>query len=501
MSNKKKLFLGVSSDYLYVLVTTIIGFLVVPFYLKHVSLVEYGVWLAVFGLIQLLTMANLAVDQYLVNIITKDELFYSKKMSKYLNTTFLIKSLVAGLFLFVGMLMFYFLVYLINLETKFIDRAQTIFILVFINLILNLYASTLQTILNARLHFMFVNTTTFISSITNSIGVILFLQLGCNIISFPLATLIGSLIAIICQIIFFKINYPKFKWQVGFSFIDFKAMLRYSLSFQLLTLVHTLRTQYVTVIINKIVSPIALSQYNLSSRLPQMAQMLASKLVMPFHPHLSQKYDSIAPETLQRDFVFLNKIVMRFSLFSFLTFLAIGMPFMNIWLGVGKNLDENTYFVILTYTLFISSFSSFGIIIYITKKFQKWTLWSVVEVIVALVLSYFLGLRYGVFGVVLGLFLASFINQLYLIKIVLAQLKFKPAAFFKSLYKFVILPNIPTVILVFLIREYYTIDSWLPLIISGSVILLSQLLVYELPLLIKHKFFNFKNAYLYKINQ
>lgn len=499
MSNKKKLFFGVSSDYLYLLITTVIGFLVVPYYLKHVSLMEYGVWLAVFGLIQMLTMADLAVDQYLVNIMTKDDLFYSVKASKYLNTAFLIKSFVVTFFLIVGTVMFYFLDFLLNLNINIINRTQYVFILIFLNLIINLYASTLQMILNSRLHFLFVNTTVFISSIINSIGVIFFLKLGLDIISFPLSILIGNLVAIFCQFFYLKHKYPKFKWHFGFSFLDFKSMLKYSFSFQLLKLVHTLRTQYVTVIINKIISPIALSQYNLSSRLPQMAHSVANKFVLPFHPHLSQKYDPNNPEILQSDFILLNKIVMRLSLFSFLILFSIGIPFTNIWLGSAKSLGEGSYIILLVYTLLLSSFSSFGIIIFITKRFQKWTFWSVVEVFVAIFLSYFLGLDYGVFGVILGLFLASFINQVYLIKIVLTQLKFKPSIFFKNLYKFVFYPNIPTLIIVILIRQYFTIDSWLSLIIIAFILLFSQLLVYELPILLKYNIANFRNEYLNRI--
>jgi O-antigen/teichoic acid export membrane protein len=149
--------------------------------------------------------------------------------------------------------------------------------------------------------------------------------------------------------------------------------------------------------------------------------------------------------------------------------LFLNEAFISLWLGSDKFAGYGVMVWLILYMVVNIAMATFGIIIYSSKKFESWTFWSIVEIIVAISLSYLLSFYYGLLGIIAGFVLASFITQVYLFSIVLKQVDMQKGIFLNVVLKYAIPPNIIPLCFGFLIFYKYKIDTWLEFVAFGIV--------------------------------
>jgi hypothetical protein len=94
--------------------------------------------------------------------------------------------------------------------------------------------------------------------------------------------------------------------------------------------------------------------------------------------------------------------------------------------------------------------SIYGMVIYSTKKFEKWPFYAVIEVGTSLILAIFLGNLYGIVGIISALVISSLFIQIYLFHIVLNQLEINKYYFINEIWKKALIPNIISFISLFI---------------------------------------------------
>ena len=119
-----------------------------------------------------------------------------------------------------------------------------------------------------------------------------------------------------------------------------------------------------------------------------------------------------------------------------------------------------------------------GIVIFASKKYEKWLLFAILEILIAITLSHiFKG--YGLKGIIGSFLFAATITQLYLVKITIRKISLNFNTLFFEVLKYITLPSLITFICSRLLLNHFTIDSWLNIIAACSILTLSNVIFTE----------------------
>lgn len=468
MTNTKgKIISGIGIDAGGTLIAMAVGLLVVPFFFSFISKEQYGLWLAVSGLVALISVLDMGTDQYLTTIIADDNKFHSPEIGQHILSTLVVKLAITCVFIGIGLVLYLFLTSLLVIEPATLGAAKDAYLYAIVALLITLYAGTISTILYGRHHFSLVSGMASLSSILGSVGVIVFLYFDFNISAFPLALIVAALFQYLVLLVFLLINYPHIRFRLtDFKFQNKKEMISYSVSFQMLRWFHTLRTQYIVIAVNNLVGPNAAALYNLTNRVPQLISLFASKIALPFFPLLSEHFANNRIDLAADIFIKVNKLLFRFSLFAAIVCYVVAKAFVAAWVGPDSFAGMAVLFVLTLYAFVIAAMGAFGIVIYSSKKFEKWSLVSITEIICSVVLSYVLSFDHGLLGVVVGFALASMINQIYLFTIVLKQLNIARKDFAKNILAYAFVKNIGTLFVAVCMLATIKISGWLDIFLT-----------------------------------
>ena len=475
---KSKILKGSFIDIFGTILSTIISFVIIRLYFQIITKEEFGIWLAINGVASLIAIVDLGVDQYFTTLIANDKTFYDKTFNVNFSNALVIKVFVAVFFLVVGVIMFILLENIITIPGKIIFVAKETFIINILYLIINIFFNSANSILLGRNHFSLVNSILILSSIGSSITTYFLLKFSYGIISFPLALLLISIIQFFIMLYVIRQKYP----HISLGKVNLKGkneMISYSFSFQILRWAHIIRTQYIIIAINNYVGPMYVTIYNMTNKIPQMVPMYFNKIVMPLFPSLAKYVSEHNYDAIRKIVIKLNKVLFRFSIFFCIAVSIFNKYFVYLWVGDDKYAGKWVEIWLIIYMLAFSAFCGFGIIIYSTKKFEKWTLLSIIEIFLVMILSYILNKYYGFSGIIGGFVLGSILTQFYIAIIALRQIGLSLSLFLTEIYKYILYPNIISLVVGFLINKYFMIDGWAELIYVATFYTISHFLFYE----------------------
>ena len=493
-SNKKKLIFGIGVDAFGTAIAMIVGVMAIPFMLLYVSKEEYGAWLAINGLVSLVSIADIGTDQYLMTVISNEKSFKSKYFGDFILSTFILKFFIALFVITVAFLVYMNFSSLVIMDTDLISPAKNTFLIAIATLIFTLFANTFNTLLYGRKHFSLVSATAAISSIAVSIITVILLKTGLGIESFPLAIIFTTFLQYI--FIIHRVNkiYPHITFRLkGFKFKNKTEMISYSTSFQILRWVSMFKSHYIVIAINNLIGPAAAAVYSLTAKLPQLNMMLCSKISSPFFPFLAQYVsDDEEMKLASRAFIKLTKIVLRFSIFFTILTFALTKPFVSLWVGDSNYAGNDILFIVCLMSLISSSLASFSFVVFATKKFENWVFFSICEIVLAVVISYVLSGYYGLLGIILGFAFTSLITFVYLVKIVLRQLKINLITLITEGVRYSLLTNISTIFTAIVSIKYLNISSWFQLFFVAIIFALFHLIFTEGRMIMNSKVIGFK---------
>ena len=481
-------------DYSGTILVVLAGFIAIPFYLTYISKGEYGLWLAINSVVLMVALIDLATDQFLTTITSNDEKFYSDEYPDYLTIILIIKTISAVIVIGVSSLVYILLESILGVEVLLINGTQLTFILAVLGLIFGIYINTLSTILYARHNYSLVNMCINIFSIVAILMTCLMLKLGYGIIAFPSALLISVTLQGLTFLIIIKIHYPQIKIKIKeCNYMVKSEILVYTSKFQALRWLYTFRTQYISIAITNLIGASSLSQYMLTSRLAQLGPTFSAKFAQAFFPSMANQFAIGDIEKASQLFTKSSKVLARFAIFSGIFLITLNKSFVAVWVGVDKYAGNEVLVIIIIHMMIYIAMSQFAIVIFASKKFEKWVYWGLIEILLAIFLSYYLSLWLGLVGVVIGFFLSTLPTQIYLFKIVLYQLNLDVLKFIKEIAGYAIKPNIiPLIIGWTIIFFQKNLNNWADLIEISILLLLSHFIL-EVLLLMRSGKIGIKN--------
>jgi O-antigen/teichoic acid export membrane protein len=471
---KKAILQGVFVDYLGVVLMVLAGFIAVPYYFDYISKEEYGLWLAINSVVTMVALVDLATDQFLMTVTSNDQKFYSEEYADYLTSILVVKGISAVVVAGVSSVIFAFLDSLVNVGAGFLHSAQLTFSLGIVVLVLGIFINSMSALLYARHHYSFVNACTSLFSIASTVGTIILLKENFGIVAFPIALIISIILQGIVFSIILMRRFPHLRVRLkNFKFHGKSEILGYATNFQALRWLYTFRAQYIAIAINNLAGSASLAQYMLTSRLTQLGPTFASKLAQAFFPSIADLFEKGDMGKIADIFVRVSKVLARVAILAGIIFGTLNESFVALWVGEDKYAGDGTLICIVIMMMLYIAMALFPIVIFASKKFERWAYWGIAEIAMAIALSYYLSLRYGLLGVVMGFALAYLPTQIYLFHIVLGQLKLGTLKFIQDLGRYAVRPNvIPFVVACTVILTHIEVASWPALLGLASSLLI-----------------------------
>lgn len=475
---KKKIINGSLVDILGTIINAILSFVILRYYFHLISKEDYGIWLAIFGVASLIGLVDIGVDQYFLTIIPNDTKFFDKSFANDLTNFFVLKFFIIIIFFIIGSLIYIFLNSILTISPVYIKVSKIVFLLTVFLLLFNIFSSTLTTILNGRSHFAFINIITNLGLFISNALTLILLYFNIGLISFPIALLIVAIIQFLIFFLYIKKKYPHLR----FGRLDLRGkseMFRYSFSFQILKWAFIIRNQSLVILLNNIVGPAGVTLFNITNRIPQMIPTYMNKIIAPLFPSYATMIYNNETDKIKNVVLKVIKILGRFSVFLTFGIILFNKIFVTLWVGSDKFAGHNVNSIIALYVLIMSVCSGFGMIIFSTKKFQYWPVLSIVEIILTLLLSYYFGKMYGIIGVFSGFLFGSIITQFYITVISLKQIKLSIREIYNKCFKYIIYPNLFSILIGIVIYFTSNINTWSSLFLSVIIYSISHFLLIE----------------------
>jgi O-antigen/teichoic acid export membrane protein len=210
-----------------------------------------------------------------------------------------------------------------------------------------------------------------------------------------------------------------------------------------------------------------------------MIPVYFSKIVLPFFPSFASKIANNDFEYVNKMVLRLFKIIFRFSIFLSICVFLFNKDFVRIWIGLNNFGGDIVNFWLIFYMFISASFSGFGIIIYATKKFEKWTLFSLLEIIIVISISYIFYKIFNFSGLVAGFALGSVFTQIYVAHISLKQIGLNYKYLISEVYKFALIPNILSLFFAYFLYKNFTINTLTDLVLHVAIFVLMHFIFYD----------------------
>lgn len=469
---KKAILQGIFVDYFGAVLVVLAGFILIPFYFTFISKDEYGLWLAINSVVLMVALVDLATDQFLTTVTANDRKFFSEEYADYLTSILLVKAVSAVVVVGVSSIIFVLLASLLDVGVS-LQHAQTTFSFAILALVCGIFINSIPTILYARHHYSLVNAYTNIFSIASIVGAIFLLRMGYGIIAFPIAQLISTALQGLIFAALLMQRFPHIRLRIkNFKFVGKSEILGYATNFQALRWVYTFRTQYISIAINNLVGSGYLAQYMLTSRLAQLGPTFAAKFAQALFPSMASFFEKGDTQKVAEILLKASKVLTRVAIFSGIVLFSLNKSFVEIWVGEDKYAGDGALIFIVMYMMIYIAMAQFAIVIFASKKFERWVFWGVLEMIMAITFSYYFSIWFGLLGVVMGFVLSSLPTQIYLFRIVLRQLELGTSKFIQEIASYSIRPNIiPLIFACVMTLFQIEVSSWVGLI--GFVCLFS----------------------------
>ncbi len=479
---KENIFNGISIDIIGYLASIFLSFALLPWYFEYISKSEYGIWLVVNGLVSVISLIDVGVDQYLTKYIADDKLFYSEKISSFFFEALKVKFLIALLFLLIGLIFFFTINYFVRIDDQFQEVAKTSFLISLITLVLNLFLTTFSNIFFVRHYYFLVNFSNSIVLILPSLLTLYLLYWDFGIIAFPVAICIISIFQLIYFIVKFKLKFPHVTMSSNYFKLSIeKELYIFSKSFIILKWIHLIRTQYVIIVLNNLLGASYSTRYNITSRLPLLMQTLTSKFALMLFPSFSEINSSGQVEKLKGLFLSVNKLLFRISILGGVLLIAFNEKFISLWLGQYIYLGNLVLFLLLLHAIIYSSMGFFGIVVFSLQKFGKWTKWCLAEIMLLFIITFCFWERLNLISIISLFVFSSLINQSYLFYHVLKLLNVSFKEFANSVLSYSFKSNFSIFVFTALSLKYFNIDSWKSLIFTIVFLIVSNFLIVDGP--------------------
>jgi len=393
------------ANWLSLITSSIVGFLLAPFVLHRLGDSAYGLYYLIISATSYYGLLSLGVRSSVVRYVANFKATGNEEdLCRVVNTCFfsylVLGSLVFGLTLLGSAYVDAFF----KISPSFLRDAQLLFIISGTALAINFPLSVFSGILEGLQKFYLMSPFEIFCTLLRAGLVVFFLDRGLGLLTVALITCGINMVLynVFCIIVVMRIQ--KLHW--GLRFIDrrtFRLVAHYSLNSFVVTLSGMLRGGAENIVTGIFISPAAITFYSIGEKLSEYIGRIVRNLAFIFIPMASHLHATNDETRMRKLFVEGNRIC-TFISFPFAALLIImGKPIISLWMGPQYVAKSYIILVLLTVpaALWFSQATSTRILYGINQHVWLAKVYPI-EGAASLAISLLLVRRLGIVGVAMG---------------------------------------------------------------------------------------------------
>lgn len=339
---------GAILSYILIVLNALQGVFLAPYILEQIGDSNYGVYKTIAAFSATLMVLDLGIGTTVMRYTAKFRAENKKKDTENFAAMGLIEAAIIAIVMgciSVGLYCSLPAFYSNTFSGEEIKLAQTLFLILIVNMVLVIFENVLNGVITGSNHFVFSNGLKLGLLILRIIASVALLQQWKSAVIIVGITLVCSIITMILQLYYikFKLNIKirLHKW----DFTLFKESLGYTSLMFIQTIAIQANGNIDNIVISSVIGPISVTVYSFGIQMFNMYESLAMAFSNLMLPHVSKRISDGASDSE------LQGIVTRVGRMQFLVlgaalagFICLGKQFVHLWLGEGF---EDVYYLSL----------------------------------------------------------------------------------------------------------------------------------------------------------
>lgn len=341
-------------------------------------------------------------------------------VSKYASITATFQILLGILGLILGVLLSYNFVDLFKIETINILQIRWVIILLSVSFFITMISQTYTSLLTAYRKIHIDNLIGIITIIINSLLIILFLNYGIGITGMAISILITqclstgfSILRVHKYLPDLKINYFKI------DLVHFNELFKLGIWFFIGSISVLLIEKFDQILTGKLINIETVAILIITAKLFELVRGLIYSISNNFRPYISKMVGAGEVAKAYKYYVILRKVSILASTLSACIIIYANKAFIEIWVGPsffgGDLLTIALGFNLIYYCWKLPArvFLTSNLVV------KEQSLYGIIEGFINILVSYFLGVHFGLIGIIGGTFISGFLFQLIIYGVLL----------------------------------------------------------------------------------
>jgi O-antigen/teichoic acid export membrane protein len=437
------------------LIIQILILFITPRYISLTSKELFGIWLLVNSVIGWISIADSGINVALSrSLILNNSNKEGINNSVLISTSFFAFILTGIIFLIIGILILYFGPRLFHLPINLEKPYKYLLIICLISSIISLPLSIYTSILESKFQQSFLRINNTISTLIGTLSGFLLIINNVGIISLGFGLLISVLLNGLVNI--YKSNkISEYKLNIKyFNYKVLKDLFNFGAYFQIGKIGNVIALNADNIIITILFGPSVVVGYNFTFKLSQLfGNMIASKIPISILPAFTHNLALGETDKLKDIVRKLINILIRSSLLFGILIIVLNKYFVTWWVGSSNFSGWNLTYIFALWTIYETLYRGSNAIIYAHGDLKKWSFYSLLEGVINLLLSYFLGKYIGIVGVAVATILSRVSTSGFYTFIFFKKYDYIDVSVVRKGF-FILLKTIPTFIILTLLFHY-----------------------------------------------
>ncbi len=481
MVSKSKIIKNVLSNWTTFLIIGLINLALVPFVLRHLGDLGFGVWVLANTVTVYLGLLDLGIRSSVIRYVAKYRSISDYQNLNQITSTALVTfTAIGSLALIFSVILAFLFPSIFKISPEFKTQVQWVVLLVGVNLALSFPAGVFNGILLGMERFDLNNLFNLVNNALKAILILIVFNFTVNLVVLAVIQLFSSLVAnLLCLWKVWRLE-PNLKISFKLSKkASLKVIFQHGLYSFLLVSAYQVIYYSPNVLIGVITSASLVTYFAMAAILIEYTRRAVNGVSFVLNP-LASSLES------QGDFQTLRKLLISGTKYSLLLILPVslgliilGKDFFSVWLG--PSYAEKCYPVLVILLLpqiySMSQFVTEELLMGQTRhKFLA--LVTVAEAILNVLLSVFLIKKYGLIGAALGVSIPRFLNHLiFSVTYIKKAVEISYKDYFRQSFLPPLWASIPFALILLIISivlpAYNWLDFALEVVLAGLVFLLS----------------------------
>jgi O-antigen/teichoic acid export membrane protein len=466
---KRQILKNVGSSWSALAINVMVGIFLSPFILHHLGDTGFGVWVVIFSVTGYYGLFDLGIRSSIIRYVSKYTATDDRKnLAHFVNTALFSYTCIGVVSMALTFMLSTSVERLFKIPPEMHSQARLLLLMVGASVSLSFPLGVFGGMLEGLQRFYILNWTSIGATLARAALIVYFLNRGYGLLTVALLTVILPIFSSILRgiIVFRLCPVP-----IGLKHVDrasFRHMANYGGTTFLVLVAARLRFRTDAIVLGTMMSAVAVTYFNIGSRIVDYAQEFVSSLAQVFVPMSSQSEATGNLDRVRKIYIAGNRVCAFLILPITAILILLGKHIIRIW--VGARYVPHSYPVlvvmIIPYALLMSQAAS-GRVLFGLGKHQVYAAITVIEGIANLILSIALVPSLGIIGDALGTAIPlSFTCLVFLPRHLKKQIGVPVGTFLRQAYTLPILLTLPLVVTLWVANRYFYPRNLIQLILE-----------------------------------